>query len=145
MKRHLQIYLEYTHYCNLQMIAVLTLENNQATVARLISHTINAQHIWNKRLEVQPIELGVWQDHDISTLERLEHENFETSLRLLGKLKLVENISYVNTEGTSFIRNIGDIFFHIVNHSTYHRGQLMLALKEVGVAPVPLDFIHYKK
>lgn len=145
MKKHLQTYLEYTHYCNLQMIAVLTSKNNQATIARFISHTINAQHIWNKRLEGLPIELEVWQDHDITTLERLEHENFGTSLRLLGKLKLVENISYVNTEGSSFTRNIGDTFFHIINHSTYHRGQLMLALKAVGVTPIPLDFIHYNQ
>jgi uncharacterized damage-inducible protein DinB len=127
------------------MIVLLTPENNQEKIARFVSHTINAQHIWNKRLEGQPIELGVWQDHDITTLERLEHENFEISLRLLALLDLSTNISYENSEGTSFTKNIGDIFFHIINHSTYHRGQLMLRLKEAGVPPIPLDFIHYKK
>lgn len=143
MKQHLQTYLEYTHFCNLQMIVVLTPENNQGKIARFVSHTINAQHIWNKRLEGQQITLGVWQDHDKTTLVQLEHENYETSLRLLELLDLSINISYENSEGTSFTKNIGDIFFHIINHSTYHRGQLMLVLKEAGVSPIPLDFIHY--
>lgn len=145
MKKNIQNYLKYTHACNLDMIVLLTPENNRGNVARFMSHTINVQHIWNKRLEESPTNLGVWQEHDIMTLEQLEHENFETSIRLLAKLDLDMAVTFEDTRGITFTKNIGDIFFHIINHSTYHRGQLMLALKNVGVTPIGLDFIHYTK
>ncbi|MFT5863781.1 MAG: putative damage-inducible protein DinB [Flavobacteriales bacterium] len=79
------------------------------------------------------------------TLEQLEHDNYKVSIRLLDPLDLVENVSFENTKGQSFTKNIGDAFFYIINHLTYHRGQLMLALKDTGVAPIALDFIHDRK
>jgi uncharacterized damage-inducible protein DinB len=33
--------------------------------------------------------------------------------------------------------------YHVVNHSTYHRGQLTTMLRQLGAAPVPTDFLVF--
>jgi uncharacterized damage-inducible protein DinB len=32
---------------------------------------------------------------------------------------------------------------HIVNHSTYHRGQLTTLLRQLGAQPCATDFLYY--
>ena len=32
---------------------------------------------------------------------------------------------------------------HVVNHSSYHRGQLTTMLRQLEMAPVPTDFLVY--
>jgi uncharacterized damage-inducible protein DinB len=32
---------------------------------------------------------------------------------------------------------------HVVNHSTYHRGQLAMMLRQLGQAPPSTDFTRY--
>ena len=33
--------------------------------------------------------------------------------------------------------------YHVVNHSTYHRGQLTTMLRQLGKVPVPTDFLVF--
>ena len=35
------------------------------------------------------------------------------------------------------------ILQHVVNHSTYHRGQLTTLLRQLGAATSPTDFLVY--
>jgi uncharacterized damage-inducible protein DinB len=37
------------------------------------------------------------------------------------------------------------MLFHIVNHSTNHRGQIAVDFKSNGITPLGLDYIHYKR
>ena len=52
--------------------------------------------------------------------------------------------AYKNLKGDPFEDRIEDTLFHVVNHSTYHRGQIITMLREAGVAKVvSTDLIHY--
>jgi uncharacterized damage-inducible protein DinB len=33
--------------------------------------------------------------------------------------------------------------YHVVNHSTYHRGQITTMLRQLGARPVPTDFLMF--
>ncbi|QLH28398.1 MAG: hypothetical protein HWD63_02710 [Candidatus Parvibacillus calidus] len=37
-----------------------------------------------------------------------------------------------------------DIIFHIINHSTYHRGQIAMEFRQSGLEPLNTDYIFYK-
>lgn len=147
MKSFFQDKFEYTHYCNQQLVSVLTdhpalFKENSSILA---SHTLNAHHIWNHRILGILPSLLVWQEIEIGQLQHIDTENFEQSIQILHQQELDENISYTNSKGQSFTNTVADILFHIINHSTYHRGQLISLLKKEGVPPLVTDYIFYKR
>ena len=48
-------------------------------------------------------------------------------------------------KGNLFENKIDDILFHIINHSTYHRGQIMMLFRESGLEPIFSDYIFHKR
>ncbi|MDC8002004.1 DinB family protein [Aequorivita todarodis] len=147
MKAFFQDTFEYTHRCNQQLIEVLI--NNPETysekISLLASHTLNAHHIWNHRIFGVIPALSVWQHLDSNDLQHINNENFEHSKEILQKKELNKLINYTNSKGQNFTNAVSEILFHIVNHSTYHRGQLMSLLKAKGVEPIVTDYIFYKR
>lgn len=138
---------EYTHHCNEHLIEVLLKNPSlfQKKISVLTSHTLNAHHIWNQRIfKVMPA-LSVWQEQEIGYLKKINNENFEQSVELIEAMQLDEKINYNNSKGQNFTNTVSDIFFHIINHSTYHRGQLISLLKSEGVEPIVTDYIFYKR
>ena len=147
MKTFFQEKFEYNFECNNKMIALM-LDSPASYSERariLFCHTLNAQNIWNHRLlEISPSQ-NVWDIFDLSELKTLNEQNHQKSLDILNKLDLKASIEYRNTEGNSFTNSVEHILFHIINHSTYHRGQLMSELKAQGVSPIATDFIFFKR
>lgn len=52
-------------------------------------------------------------------------------------------ISYTNTKGESYSTPLVQMMQHLVNHATYHRGQIVTMLRQLGVKPVNTDMIFY--
>jgi uncharacterized damage-inducible protein DinB len=48
-----------------------------------------------------------------------------------------------NLSGAYFEIPNGQIILHVVNHATYHRGQVATMLRQLGHAPHPTDLIVY--
>lgn len=147
MKSFFQNSFEYTHHCNQQVIETLighpVLFKGKISV--LTSHTLNAHHIWNHRILGALPTFSVWQELGLKQLKTINTENFEKSIHILHQIQLNENISYTNTKGQAYTNSVIDILFHIINHSTYHRGQLISLLKEKGLPPLITDYIFYKR
>lgn len=147
MKAFFQDKFEYTHHCNRQLISVL-LQNPhlfKEKICALASHNLNAHHIWNHRLFGVLPALAVWQVLNLDHLQNINNENFEHSMELLYKKDMDEKISYTNSKGQEYTNTVDDILFHIINHGTYHRGQLVSLLKTEGVEPIVTDYIFYKR
>ncbi|MEO2051132.1 MAG: DinB family protein [Allomuricauda sp.] len=147
MKGFLQQLFDYNFYCNKKIIQQCsTLDNVPDNCERLFSHILNAHHIWNSRMLGIPNEFGVWDRHDLKKWEDVHYENQRTSFEIITNTDNFEKrVVYENSEGRTFSNEIKDILFHVVNHSTHHRGQIMMALRDSGVPPEPLDYVHYKR
>jgi uncharacterized damage-inducible protein DinB len=52
-------------------------------------------------------------------------------------------ISYLGSTGVTWTYTLQHMLQHVVNHSTYHRGQLTTLFRELGATPRPLDFLVY--
>ena len=52
---------------------------------------------------------------------------------------LRREVSYRSIAGDPFTRAFQDLFAHVANHSTYHRGQLVTMLRQVGAKPPSTD------
>ncbi|MBC6492532.1 DinB family protein [Flavihumibacter stibioxidans] len=53
-------------------------------------------------------------------------------------------ISYSNSKGQAFQTSCRHILMHVVNHGTYHRGQLVTMMRTLGAENIPqTDFVHW--
>lgn len=112
---------------------------------QLINHTINAQQIWNARIEEKPCTINVWEIRPIDRLKEINSQNYSDSLNILSQYDLDKLIKYTNSKGLEFENTVRDILFHIINHSTYHRGQIATDCKLHGMQPLVTDYIFYKR
>lgn len=147
MKQFLHELFEYNCYCN-QKLADAFQDNRGRTTEKattLFNHILNAHQIWNNRIEPEHTPFGVWEIHAIDDLKKIDELNSAHSLRILDKPDLNATINYTNSKGQVFSNSIWDILFHVINHSTYHRGQIATEFKNTGLAPLATDYIFYKR
>ncbi|WP_025762311.1 DinB family protein [Dyadobacter tibetensis] len=111
---------------------------------KLYSHMLNAHHIWNRRILLKAADFGVWQLQPNTDIKNIDLTNYQESMMILAELDLNAEITYSNSKGQVFTRVISDILFHIINHSTYHRGQIATEFRKCGVDPLVTDYIYYK-
>jgi len=77
-----------------------------------------------------------------SAWEDLEHER-TAYLGQLADADVTRTISYVDSRGRSISLALWQTLLHLVNHSTYHRGQVASQLRQLGHAPPATDFIVF--
>ncbi|WP_064196728.1 MULTISPECIES: DinB family protein [Emticicia] len=77
-------------------------------------------------------------------LELLEI-NFADINKVIKKEEMGQLIAYHNTKGDSFTNTISEIFSHLLLHSAYHRGQVVILLKG-NIEQLPMtDYILFKR
>jgi len=56
---------------------------------------------------------------------------------------LGRRIAYQNLAGQTWEYSLGQMMQHVVNHSSYHRGQIVTMLRQVGAKSVSTDYLLY--
>lgn len=145
MKTFFKELFEYNHHINQQLAHVfMDQQDNMSNKAVLLfNHILNAHQIWNYRVEPDIDTVEVWELRSSKEFSKLDRNNHETSLILLSKYDLSTTVSYVNSRGEVFTSRVQDILFHIINHSTYHKGQIATEFRQHGVEPLAMDFIFH--
>ena len=69
-----------------------------------------------------------------------DHQTFMNTLTLQ---RLEEDLAYLNRAGQRFCYPLWQQMVHVVNHSTYHRGQITTLLRQLGAEPGVTDFLVY--
>jgi uncharacterized damage-inducible protein DinB len=87
---------------------------------------------------------GTWEIHQIPDFYEIDRKNFEHSILILDKFELNQTIQYSNRKGQIFNNSARDILFQVINHSTYHRGQIATEFRQSGLEPLLTDYIYYK-
>jgi len=64
-------------------------------------------------------------------------------LRVVTERDLHQRVTYENPPGTTWTYPLGQMLQHVVNHSTYHRGQVTAMLRQVGAGTVATDFLVF--
>lgn len=147
MKPFLEELFRYNLHCNQQLAAVFQRESAAvgAKSVALFSHILNAHHIWNNRISGRSTEYGVWDNHAIDAFAAIDRLNHEETRGILATCDLTDDITYKTNAGMPFVNTILDTLFHVINHSTYHRGQIAMLFRQNGVEPLATDYIRYKR
>ncbi len=148
MKSFFKDTFHYTFHYNNEVITSF-LEDNKRIVSekllQLLNHTINAHEIWNARIMGEKPDIGVWGIRPTASLSEQNKINYENSLKIVDTFDLERIIQYTNSKGQPFENSVKDILFHVINHSTYHRGQIASYYKQKGGIPLISDYIFYKR
>jgi uncharacterized damage-inducible protein DinB len=145
MKAFFNELLEYTYAFNNKVIEALISGTPPEKTIKLINHTVNSQEIWNARIENILTERDVWGIRPLDELMNANEANYQKTLYLIENSNFDKKIRYTNTKGLTFENSIRDILFHVVNHSTYHRGQIATDFKSNNITPLVTDYIFYKR
>jgi uncharacterized damage-inducible protein DinB len=146
MKAFFKELFQYDHHYNQALITILT-ENTEHTSEKsikLLSHMLNAHQIWNNRIDPGQPSFGRWDAHQLHDLKEIAQRNFEHSMRILDTMELSRPIPYVMGNGQAFTHSLHEILFQVINHSTYHRGQVATEFRQSGLEPLLTDYIFYK-
>ena len=138
---------DYNYYCNKRLIEeCLKLNEVPSRTKVLFSHILNAHHIWNARMLNKSSDYEVWQEHVSKDWSDIHYENQRNSFEIMSNTdNFDKRIDYENSEGHLFTNTPKDMLFHVINHSTNHRGQIAVDFRANGIAPIVLDYVYYKR
>lgn len=71
----------------------------------------------------------------LEALERFAESRTEQDWR--------DTLQYRNGRGEAFAQPLWEAFLHMVNHSTLHRGQVLVMFRQLDCVPRSMDLIHY--
>ncbi len=134
--------LRYNYLANQKYIDFLV-QQSFSEGEKLLSHILNAQHIWNARITDSLSIYDAWQLHEQAQWADINKQNFDQSLKLTVGVSLEEGHTYKEYTGEKYTNNVVEILNHVVLHSGYHRGQIAAKANELDLAPPTTDFIKY--
>ena len=125
------------------------LGNSFPSVRNTLVHVVWAEWIWLQRWQgTSPKRVFESMDFpDSKTLERRWREiNAEQQAFVVAvpAERLQEAVAYVNLKGQTWRYPLWRQMYHVVNHSTYHRGQLTTMLRQLDAVPVGTDFLVFQ-
>jgi uncharacterized damage-inducible protein DinB len=114
-----------------------------------LSHTLGSQRRWLARFVGQGAAQQDAGDPSFADLEGLVAGWGETASQLefflasLTEEQLEAEVTWGSTKGSVNARPLWQPIAHMVNHSTYHRGQVVSLLRQLGYQPPKTDLIHF--
>ncbi len=113
-----------------------------------LKHIAGAEWVWTERFYGRDARSVPWY-RDIQSVESLRARCTQTEAdlrRFLDSLtpqSLLQPLTYVNFKGETWTYPLWQPLLHLANHGTYHRGQVTMALRQLGVTPAAIDFLLY--
>jgi len=138
---------DYNFFCNKQLIEeCLKLKEVSERSRKLFSHILNTHKIWNARLVGNNMEPKAWEVYPLEKWADMHYENQRNTFEIITNTDdFEERVDYENIEKRLFINTKQDMLFHIINHSTHHRAQILMDFREQGIEPIALDYVFYKR
>lgn len=159
MKTILKDYVSYNYWANKKLCDLLiTLDDSILekeipssfnTIKSTLYHFWDAQVIWMERINGNSVKGWPSKDFKGSFTEAVEEllkssESFISIVENRSDKDFYEVIEYKNQQGNTFQNTLHEIIMHCINHSTFHRGQIVTMLRLAGMTNLfSTDLITY--
>ena len=154
----IQKQFEYTRWANARMLGAVAgigqeaflrdLGSSFASIRNTVAHILSAEWAWLERWQGRSPK-QMLDPLRFPTVEALRarwaqvEQDQETFLATLSEQRLAADLEYLNLQGELVTLPLWQQMLHMVNHSSYHRGQVTTMLRQVGAKPVATDLIAF--
>jgi len=119
-----------------------------SSVRDTLAHIYGAEWVWLERFQNRsPSALpNVNQFVDLATLREswlVHDESLLNFVRSLSQPDLERELEYKTLRFGVYKNPLWQSMLHVVNHGTYHRGQITTLLRQLGAQPILLDLMHF--
>lgn len=144
MKEYYKQLFEHEFWANLKVLETLiSAKERPKRVIEIFSHLIAAQRIWIDRILGNQTDVKVWEVFEVEIMLELLEFNYSELEKIIEEQDLKQLISYENSKGEAFTNIISEVLSHLLLHSAYHRGQIVLLLKHHTESLPSTDYIFY--
>lgn len=118
------------------------MRNSQGSVLATLVHIYQADRVWLSRLKGSP-RFTLGDPDETWTLDKLAEawtrtaDEFRQWLSDAGDLDA--RLRYRNLAGQEQELPVWQVILHLVNHASYHRGQITTMLRQLGYTPISTD------
>lgn len=118
------------------------------SVRDTLAHIYGAEWVWLERFHgVSPPALpDVTQFANVATLRETWRAHERRLLDFVSELSqadLDRELEYKTFRFGVYRNPMWQSMLHVVNHGTYHRGQVTTLLRQLGAEPILTDLMHY--
>jgi len=151
--------LAYTIWADREMVEALRavpgadLERDTGSsfgsVLGTMAHILGAEQLWLSRLLGVPLRrLPSLEDFPSFEMLAASFEDFWPQLEFyiasLTSEQLEGEFTWVNSRDETHRAPLRQVLLHVVNHSTYHRGQVASQLRQLGHRPPATDLAYWR-
>ncbi|MES2005449.1 MAG: DinB family protein [Bacteroidota bacterium] len=161
MKQLLVSFTRYEKWANKIMLDVILqlseqqqhqeIKSSFPSIHKTCLHIWDASSIWWQRVHGQE-HMVVPSLHSHPTIKEIADGLLQQNMQWIEWVQGVDDgmlekiFPYKTMKGDAFQQPVKDILLHLNNHGTYHRGQLVTMLRQVGVEKIPqTDYILYSR
>jgi len=118
---------------------------------KTVLHMLDAENIWWQRMKLQerivvPSENFTGSFQELSNTLLQQSRQWEEWVSSASDLSLDHVFQYYNNKKEHFKMPVYQMIHHVFNHGTYHRGQLITMLRQLGVDKLPqTDFLLWTR
>jgi len=154
----LKFLFDYTEWANeLIFEAAAALTPEEATrqvggsfpsVRETLAHSAAADWVWLCRWTGDnPRGWPTWASGPVDEIReewRRIHANRNEFLASLTDADLDREVTFTRLNGDTSTARLGFLMQHVINHATYHRGQVASQLRMVGAVPPSTDLLRFR-
>lgn len=124
------------------------MKSSHGNIHGTLVHMVGAEKMWLSRWAGIPDRTylnaaDVGSLHELKEIwERVGHDTAKL-LSTLNDKKLQETITYTIAKGDTYTNLYWQTLQHVVDHSTYHRGQVITLMRQLGVKPPSTGLIVF--
>jgi uncharacterized damage-inducible protein DinB len=131
-----------------QVQLTATIASSFSSIRSTLGHIVGAEWVWLRRwLGENPSAAPPWVEQaslselkaQLSTIE----EERARYLEAVTDVGLEQVVAYRSLKGEPDSQRLSGQLRHVVNHSSYHRGQVATQLRHLGVTPPSTDLIRF--
>lgn len=125
------------------------IDNSHGGILKTFQHIYYADRIWLSRMEARP---AAFADPDPGPSLTDLNANWWPLLARFSQWASQQPphqgdasaiVEYKTLKGETYAKPINQIVLHVVNHGTYHRGQIAAMLRQLGHIPPFTDLIYF--
>lgn len=143
---HLRGLFHYNDWANRRIITALK-ENYSEKAHKILAHLLITEQEYFERLYGKDSTgFDFWQDlslEECGILARETAERYEKLIRRFEEEGLDITTKYKTSEGIEYENTFREMLTHVLFHSSIHRGNIILKMREEGFTPPKIDYIIY--